>query len=118
MNCFRFANFINKTAIINTFNSEKSNVTDIKPQYRQFMTTIKKRILKFKPMIKMPITASIHSLLLLALPDQFLYLNHFYSSTIFIRPIYQNQKTDLHQFQKDFHQDNLSFACFLFTCIL
>ena len=57
MNCFRFANFINKTAIINTFNSEKSNVTDIKPQYRQFMTTIKKRILKFKPMIKMPITA-------------------------------------------------------------
>ena len=29
-----------------------------------------------------------------------------------MRPIYQNQKTNPHQFQKDcHHQDTLSFAC-------
>ena len=28
-----------------------------------------------------------------------------------MRPIYQNQKTNLHQFQKDCHQGNLPFGC-------
>ena len=28
-----------------------------------------------------------------------------------MRSIYQNKKTNLYQFQKDCHQDNLPFAC-------
>ena len=41
--------------IINTFNSDNSNIANIKTKYCQIMTTITNRILKFKPMIKKPI---------------------------------------------------------------
>ena len=34
--------------------------------------------------------------------------------TLFIRPIYQIRETNLHQAEKDRHQDNLSFACLQF----
>ena len=57
MNCFRFANVMNSTNIINTFNSDNSNIANIKTKHRQIMTTITNRILKFKPMIKKPIVA-------------------------------------------------------------
>ena len=33
----------------------------------------------------------------------------FYHSITFVRPIFQNQNTNLHQFQKDCHRDNMSF---------
>ena len=41
--------------IINTFNSDSSNIANIKTKYCQIMTTITNRILKFNPMIKKPI---------------------------------------------------------------
>ena len=37
--------------IINTFNSDNSNIAKIKTQHSQIMTTITNRILKFEPMI-------------------------------------------------------------------
>ena len=40
--------------------------------------------------------------------DHDFHLNQFYQSITFIRPIYQNQKTN--QCQKDDHQDSLSFG--------
>ena len=48
MNCIRFGNAINNTMIINTFNSDNSNII-------KTMTTSSNhdnKILKFKPMIK------------------------------------------------------------------
>ena len=53
--------------IINIFNSDNSNVTKIKMQDCQIMTTITDRILKSKPMIKKAIVANLNSLLLLIL---------------------------------------------------
>ena len=35
MHCFRFANVTNNTTIINTFNSDQSNITKIRTQDRQ-----------------------------------------------------------------------------------
>ena len=41
-------------------------------------------------------------------------LKSILSNVTFIRPIYQKQKTNLYETQKDCHQDNLSFACLQF----
>ena len=71
MNCFRFANIMNNTTIIN----DNSNISNIKTQHQFF-----------------------HA------------LNQFFHNT-FIRPLYQNQNADVHQFHQDFHQDKLSFVC-------
>ena len=46
--------------------------------------------------------------------DHFFCLNQFYHNKKFVKRIYQNQKTNLHKFKKDCHQDNLSFACLQF----
>ena len=54
MNCFRFANATNNTTISNTFNSDNSNITNIKTQHCQIMTTIKNEILTYNVMIKIP----------------------------------------------------------------
>ena len=43
---------MNDTTIINTFKSDNNNIANIKTQYRQIMTTITDRILKFDFMIK------------------------------------------------------------------
>ena len=40
------------TTIINTFNSDNSNIAYINTEHCQIMTTIADRMLKFKPMIK------------------------------------------------------------------
>ena len=48
---------MNYTAISNTFNSDNTNITNIKTLRRKIMTTITNRILKLKPMIKKPIVA-------------------------------------------------------------
>ena len=41
---------MNNTTIINLFNIDNSNITNIKAQHRQVMTTIRDRILKFESM--------------------------------------------------------------------
>ena len=43
---------MNNTTILNTFDSDNSNVAYIKTQHRQIMATITYKILKFEPMIK------------------------------------------------------------------
>ena len=43
--------------MINTFNSDNSNIANIKAQHQQIMTIIKNRFLKFEPMINLPIVA-------------------------------------------------------------
>ena len=58
MNCFRFADVIDNTATINTFNSENSNIAKIKIKHCQNMTTITNGIFKFEPVIKKPIVAN------------------------------------------------------------
>ena len=52
MTCIKFANGMNSTTIISTFNSDNSNIAKIKTQ---IMTTITKGILEFKPMTETPI---------------------------------------------------------------
>ena len=103
---------MNNTMKINFFNGGNRNITNIKAKHCQIMTAIKDRILKFKPMIEKPIVANYMFFLYCYYfwQDKFLSLNQFYRNTAFITPSRQNQKTNLHQSQKDFHQDNVSFA--------
>ena len=49
MNCLKFANVIKNTSIINIFNSDNGNITFIKTQHRQIMTTIFLKKMKFIP---------------------------------------------------------------------
>ena len=58
INYFRFANDMNNTTTINTFNIDNSNIANINSQHRQVMTTITYEILNFEPMIKKPIVAN------------------------------------------------------------
>ena len=60
---------------MNTFNSDNSNIANIKTQHQEIMTTITNRILKIKPVIKISIVTIIHSLLLLLLATSVLSLN-------------------------------------------
>ena len=57
MSCFRFANVMNNTAIMNSFNSDNSNIACAKTQHGQVMITFTNRTLKFKPVFKKPIAA-------------------------------------------------------------
>ena len=57
MKCVRFANAMNNTTIIDPFNSDNSNIANIKTQHCQIKKTITNGILKFKPTIKQPIVA-------------------------------------------------------------
>ena len=43
---------MNITAIINSFNSDNSNIANVKKQHRQIMTVITDRIFRFEPMIE------------------------------------------------------------------
>ena len=67
MNCFRFVNFMNNTMIINSFNSDNSNIAIIETQNCQIMTIITYRILKLDPMIKNRQWQIMHYLLFLLL---------------------------------------------------
>ena len=58
MNCIRFANTINNTKIVNTFNNDNSNIANIETQRQQIITTITEKFLKFRLMIKIPIVAN------------------------------------------------------------
>ena len=82
---------MNNTTLINT-NSHSNNIVYIKTEHCQIMATTIYRILKSEPMIKKAIVS-----------NQFLRLNQFYHNAGFIRP-------NFHQFQIDYHQDNLSVA--------
>ena len=53
MNCFRSANAVNNTTIIDTFNSDNSNITKTNARLSQLMTTIANKILKFEPTINL-----------------------------------------------------------------
>ena len=48
----------NTTTTISTFHGDNSDITHIKAQYCQIMTMITKGILKFEPVIKIPIVAN------------------------------------------------------------
>ena len=59
MNCFKFANTMNNTMIINIFNNDNSSIPYIKTSHSQIMATIayialKYIALKFESMIKNP----------------------------------------------------------------
>ena len=47
-----FANVMNNTAIINSFNCDNINIARIKMQHHQIMTIITNRNSKLKPMVK------------------------------------------------------------------
>ena len=95
MNCFRFPNVINNSTIINTFNSDNSNIANINTQRRQSMTTITNKISKFTPIIKKPLVAgnTFFTVILYFYTVQFLHLNQFYGNKTFTKLVYQNQKT-------------------------
>ena len=67
MNCFRFANAMDNTTIINTFDSEKNNIANIKTQHCQIMATITNEILRFELVIKIIILVNYIFYLLLFL---------------------------------------------------
>ena len=52
INNARFANVMNNTAIINSFNCDNINIARIKMQHHQIMTIITNRNSKLKPMVK------------------------------------------------------------------
>ena len=58
MHCFRLANVVNNATIINTINSNNSNIAKIKTQHHEIMPTVANGILKFEPIIKKPIVTS------------------------------------------------------------
>ena len=93
---------MNNTTIINTFHSDISNIAYIKTQNRQIMATIACRILKFKSVIKKPLVTNptFFTSITLSRINSFAYINYEIHLS----------KYNFHQFQKDFRQDNLSFA--------
>ena len=58
MNCFRFANAIKDTLVINIFKSDNSSITKTKTQNYHVMKTMIYRILKFQPMIEKPMVTN------------------------------------------------------------
>ena len=58
MKCFRSANVMKNTIIINTFNSDNTNIPMIKARHLQIMTTTANEILTFEPRINIPIVAN------------------------------------------------------------
>ena len=52
INNARFANVMNNTAIMNSFNCDNINIARIKMQHLQIMTIITNRNSKLKPMVK------------------------------------------------------------------
>ena len=107
MNCSRFANVMNNTTISSSFNSDNSNIANSKTQHRQIITTITYRILKFEPLIKKPIVTNYTFCTVITTAS----INSSLKSVLLQYSIYKTYllKTNLHQFQEDFLQNNLSF---------
>ena len=90
---------MNNTTIINIFNSDNNNITNIKTWHGQIIKTIVYIILKFKSLIKKPIVTN-HVLFdgVTFSNNWFLCLYQFYRNTAFLIS------------NLDFHQSNQSFA--------
>ena len=79
------------------------------------MATLTKIILKFKPIVKIPIVVNhaYFTVFTLSWTNSFAYI-----SSIILQQLYDSfieiKKVNLYQSQKDFHQRNLSFACVQF----
>ena len=58
MNCFRFANVMNNTKLMNFFNSDKIHIANIKTQHSQIITTITNIVSTFEHRIKKIIVAN------------------------------------------------------------
>ena len=99
--------------IINTFNSNNSNIPKIKTQYQLIMTTITIRFWKFEPIIKIPVATNhtFFAVIIFSNISFFLHLNQFYGTITFVRSIYQNEKIN-------YHQDITSFSCTPYVLIL
>ena len=100
----RFANIL--------YNIDSTNISKTRAQYCQLMASITNRILQFKPMKKYEHWKTIYFYYYYSSQHQLLRLYNFLNTKC-IRNIYKNQKTNLYQFQKDCHQDNLLFFILL-----
>ena len=94
MNRIRFANIENNTIIINTCNSDNSNIATTKTQNRKIMTTITNRI--FKPMIKKRIGTNytFFNVITFRNINSFAETNSMYSNDY--KTNFSNRKTNLH----------------------
>ena len=82
MNYIRFANAMNNTTTINTFNNDNRNIAKIKTQHCQIMTNITNKILKFEPMIKEPTVTNYTFFIVFTFSGiNSFYLNQFYCNT-------------------------------------
>ena len=90
---------MSNTMIINMFYIDNKNMTCIKTQNCQIMTTIAYRILKFETTIKKPIVAN-HTFFTSITVNGI-------SSVAYINFVRQNTVFILSNIQKDSHQDNL-----------
>ena len=111
MNCFRLANAMNNTTIINPLNSENIIIVKVKTQNCQIMAIIANKILKLEPWLKNQWLQIIYSLLLTLLVESIPSLKINSISKYYI---YQIKKNNLHHCQKDYHHINLSFLCLQF----
>ena len=88
---------MNNATKINIFNSDNTNITNIKTQNSQIMTGITNGVSKFEIMNKIAIVVVKYIVYChYFYQDQLFYLNQFCHKTTFIRPIYQNQKVNIH----------------------
>ena len=113
MNCIRLANVMNNIVMTNIFNSGNNNIAEIKTTSSNHDNHYKQNFKMWTPDDRS--TSSGRQCIIYCYyfdQDQFLCLNQFYHNAPFKRPIHQIQKT--YQTQKDYDQDNLSFACLRF----
>ena len=92
--------------ILHAFNSDNSNIPNIKTQHLYIMTTITSGILKCKHLIKKPMFTYYTILLLLVRPIPL--VKSIFNRTL-VKPINQNQETNLHHTQRIFHKDKSTF---------
>ena len=111
MNCFRLANAMNNTTIINPLNSENIIIVKVKTQNCQIMAIIANKILKLESWLKNQWLQIIYSLLLTLLVESIPSLKINSISKYYI---YQIKKNNLRHCQKDYHHNNLSFLCLQF----
>ena len=98
MNWLRFANVMNTKTIINTFNSDSSNIYKTRTQHLQILKLNQPTNNTFFSIItysKISFLAYINSIVIQHLSDELIKI----------------EKTNLHQVQKYCHQSNMSFAC-------
>ena len=102
--------------IINSFNRDNSNIANIKTQYCQIMATIPNIIFKFKITIKKRILANhvLFTVVTFSRISSFAKINSIMIQNL-SDPLIKIKKTNFPQFQKDYHEDNVSLACLQFN---